>query len=491
MGTGQHAIIKPLLAKASMLLRDNKFEEAKGLYLKAYEIDDNHFVTLLGYGVTLKHLRDFDKAAEVLQKAITQNPNSVDAQFNLGNIFLIQGNIEEALETFNRIILIDSTHNMSHYNIGVCLQKQGHTIEAIKCFRNAIEYGATGTQVFSALGKSLDDIGELEQAYSLYQKAMTQWKGEADLATRYIHCMFMLEKYEQICSLVKSIHKTGTLSPEQTKSILIIYYISTYIRGETHQLASIMEEIKAASVENESKQLLQLEEILTYVQTLSLYKKNHIDLFRSGGKSPKEIFCIGDSRCLSLTHVSGKLNQYPCKMTPLFIPLLKLEHFEESVNRYQSAFQSALKNIKFGSDVFIFSGSEDCLPSSRYFQALYDNSMDIMSLTKDLKTHLLLMIRSVVTATKSKRCQVTFVGVSPFNYKEEEAVDPEYKEKLKTLIQCYNTTLENILRETPFEYVNLYSKCFKGEGEIDEDLFLDSAHLTPKAVAELGLGLTF
>jgi tetratricopeptide (TPR) repeat protein len=66
-----------------------------------------------------------DEAFQALKNAAELLPNDSEANYNLGNCFYDQNQLEEAVVCYQKAVRIDSGFAKAHFNLGSVLQKQG------------------------------------------------------------------------------------------------------------------------------------------------------------------------------------------------------------------------------------------------------------------------------------------------------------------------------------------------------------------------------
>ena len=91
-----------------VLQSQNEFEEACKVYKKAIANCSQSANLYNSYGIALRSLKDFNKAEEILGIALTIDPTFVKAQYNLGNVYLDQNKLEEAVNSFKDALKIDA-----------------------------------------------------------------------------------------------------------------------------------------------------------------------------------------------------------------------------------------------------------------------------------------------------------------------------------------------------------------------------------------------
>ncbi len=85
--------------------------------------------------------KDYGNAAVEYEKALAENPESFEANFNLGNTLYEQGKYKEAVEKYKRIINADrSKEQISnvYHNLGNAMFKEKKLKESIEAYKNAL-----------------------------------------------------------------------------------------------------------------------------------------------------------------------------------------------------------------------------------------------------------------------------------------------------------------------------------------------------------------
>ena len=151
-----------------------------------------------------------EQAQEVFEKILSIDPENVEALNNIGIINISHGRHEEGIEFYKKALLHQPDLAKTHNNIAIALSQLGRVGEAIEsyekalalnpeyaeCYRNlgklkkykpesiafqkmkelaedANSSDADRAQVFFALAKSYDGHGDIEAAFSCYEKGNT------------------------------------------------------------------------------------------------------------------------------------------------------------------------------------------------------------------------------------------------------------------------------------------------------------------------------
>ncbi|WP_240360007.1 tetratricopeptide repeat protein [Pyxidicoccus caerfyrddinensis] len=82
---------------------------------------------------------DLDGARQGFEKALSKDPRSLNAQFNLGVIAERQNRIDDARVAYEKVLLLDPGHVPSAVNLAVMHRNQGHSDEAIALLDKALK----------------------------------------------------------------------------------------------------------------------------------------------------------------------------------------------------------------------------------------------------------------------------------------------------------------------------------------------------------------
>jgi len=97
---------------------EGKFEEAARAYQKS--IDQNPLAPVAHYnlGIAYKNLRQLDKAAIVLEKAVELAPTNLDIRLTLGNVYNMQERWTDAIAQLNIVVHRQQNDAQAHGNLG-------------------------------------------------------------------------------------------------------------------------------------------------------------------------------------------------------------------------------------------------------------------------------------------------------------------------------------------------------------------------------------
>jgi Flp pilus assembly protein TadD len=111
--------------------------------------------------------------AETLWTETTRlNPDCWLARYNLGNIFVEQGRMDEAIRQFQKAVEIMPDLADAHNNLGNSFFQLGRMEDAIAQYQKALAIMPDNADAHNNLGNSFSRLGRTEEAIAQYQKAL-------------------------------------------------------------------------------------------------------------------------------------------------------------------------------------------------------------------------------------------------------------------------------------------------------------------------------
>lgn len=115
---------------------------------------------------------DVDGAITQFHQALQINPDYVMARNNLGNALLQQGRVDEAIIQDRKALELKPDLATAHYNLANALLQRGRAGEATSQFRQALKINPDYVEAWNNLGVSLLQRDEVDEAINCYQKAL-------------------------------------------------------------------------------------------------------------------------------------------------------------------------------------------------------------------------------------------------------------------------------------------------------------------------------
>jgi tetratricopeptide (TPR) repeat protein len=114
--------------------------------------------------------RDLRKIIAASKRWLEQNPNDIDAYFNLGDIYFALYNYDEALHYYQAILAIDPKYKPAYNMIGYCNARKGDLVNAIATMNQYKEVAPDEPNPFDSMG----DIYFAHGDYKLAERNLKQ-----------------------------------------------------------------------------------------------------------------------------------------------------------------------------------------------------------------------------------------------------------------------------------------------------------------------------
>jgi tetratricopeptide (TPR) repeat protein len=103
---------------------------------------------------------------------MTTNAELAEAQNNLGNAYVDQGQVAQGIERYREALRLDPTFAEAHNNLGIALFAQGEHAAAVECFRQALRFNPNYANAHNNLGNALKHLGKSAEAADCYREAI-------------------------------------------------------------------------------------------------------------------------------------------------------------------------------------------------------------------------------------------------------------------------------------------------------------------------------
>ncbi len=134
---------------------DRYFEKLKSLRYKATR-KEQYQIDRLEAGVQ-GNLR---KLIDISKEWAEQNPEDIDANFNLGDLYFSLQRYPEALRSYQAILKIDPLYKIAYNQIGYCYARMGHLDSAAAIMRQYQELAPTEPNPFDSMGEIYYNQGQ-------------------------------------------------------------------------------------------------------------------------------------------------------------------------------------------------------------------------------------------------------------------------------------------------------------------------------------------
>lgn len=165
---------------ARTLMAQGRAEDAVRALDAGVRDNPGNYALLSAFGSLLVELQQDDRAAEILTRAIAVIDFDPDAWNNLGGIRMRKGDLDQALECFDRAIALDAGFAPAHVNIGAARmasyfgrgRNPDDLAQALDHFRRAVELDPVSNPALRGLASALTRAGREDEALPVWEKAV-------------------------------------------------------------------------------------------------------------------------------------------------------------------------------------------------------------------------------------------------------------------------------------------------------------------------------
>jgi superkiller protein 3 len=129
-------------------------EKAIAQFMKVLALEPDNYRANAMIGRSLLTDRSkIDQAAEYFKKALSINPEYMDARFELGRIFAFKGDMKRSLSEFSVLFRTESKYAIYHYELGRIFESRKAIDQAKKEYQRALQLNPGLSRAKEALAK--------------------------------------------------------------------------------------------------------------------------------------------------------------------------------------------------------------------------------------------------------------------------------------------------------------------------------------------------
>ena len=122
-------------------------------------IDALHFLGVVAY-----QRKEHEQAARLISKALSLNASNAPAHNNLGNVFVAQGSLREAVASFLAALALDPNYVEAYINVAATFRAQGKLDRAVACYRQALSLAPDAPAALAGLESVLKEREKAEES---------------------------------------------------------------------------------------------------------------------------------------------------------------------------------------------------------------------------------------------------------------------------------------------------------------------------------------
>ena len=160
--------------RAKYLHQTGKYREAIPEYQRAARLDKENPFIFNYMGLAYLAVGQHEAARKAFEKALKLNPNLTDVHNNLGVLYSETGKREKAFKEFALVVRDPSfpTPEKPLYNLGELYLREGNLELALMHFQRAVEKNPRFFMGYRGLGKVYTALGEIDSAIESFGKAV-------------------------------------------------------------------------------------------------------------------------------------------------------------------------------------------------------------------------------------------------------------------------------------------------------------------------------
>jgi tetratricopeptide (TPR) repeat protein len=166
--------------------------------------------------------RRFAEAAEEFRKALTQQPDSITAHFNLGATLTQTGDLLGAAEQFKETLRLDPAHVNAHYNLGLLLAQADQHEEAITHLQSVIRASPVDNNARFLLAQELFKASRVEEAETEFSKVSQADPDNEAALLGLVRLLLLKKQYGQALS---ALGKSNAQFPQKGLTAATLAYL--------------------------------------------------------------------------------------------------------------------------------------------------------------------------------------------------------------------------------------------------------------------------
>jgi tetratricopeptide (TPR) repeat protein len=140
------------------------------VYQKILSIEPDYQDVKIHYAHCLLSNDQVNDAEKEVSKILKSNPDNINAQVILGNLYKTKGKFAEAEDVYEKILEVDRYFHSALAGLASCKKFTDINDDLIKLLYEAVSRNKSAS-IYFALGKINNDLGEYDLAFDAYKKA--------------------------------------------------------------------------------------------------------------------------------------------------------------------------------------------------------------------------------------------------------------------------------------------------------------------------------
>jgi len=161
---------------ATALREEDEYKNAEEVYKKVRAIKSEGLLTNFS-DETIGNMRKVNFVLGLYKKAIISKPNSIDAYYNLGNLFKDIGKIPDAIHAYKEALKLDHKYKDAHFSLGELYRRVGDHKQAVYAYNQTILLNPDDEDVYVGIISEYNEVLTEDPKNALYQEARKKSNG--------------------------------------------------------------------------------------------------------------------------------------------------------------------------------------------------------------------------------------------------------------------------------------------------------------------------
>jgi tetratricopeptide (TPR) repeat protein len=166
-------------------------------------------------GAAHQGLGQLDAAVDSFERALSIKPDYVEAYNNMGATLTDQGKPEKALKALKESLAIKPYNAEAHNKIGNALKTQGKLEEAIEAYNKALAIKPDYAQAYNNMGSAFKNKGMMKEAIEAFNKALSI---KPDYTGAHNNMGNALKEQGRLSEAIEAYNKALSLKPDYAEA---------------------------------------------------------------------------------------------------------------------------------------------------------------------------------------------------------------------------------------------------------------------------------
>src|SRR6516225_9101303 len=164
--------VESLLQRAREYMEQRNWDRARQIYLQALGLRADSSDVHYGLATVCFQLRDLNSAAHHFREVTRLDPLRAGAYINLGAVYNLLDQIDDAVTALRRGIQLDSHRAEGYYNLGLVYRRKNQPELAVQAYREAIRVNPRMADAHYNIANLYMEKDEPSLAISHYKSAL-------------------------------------------------------------------------------------------------------------------------------------------------------------------------------------------------------------------------------------------------------------------------------------------------------------------------------